>query len=231
VIEQSTVAMTRCNAEGNALPFTAPTPGISITGSRVWFSEGVSLGGTPPSGLPFPTPPSPGITLDRSDLFVAGDGSTTIAAGSSPTLTPVAAVVGNTSNTTVDPDVTLRSHGGAPDHTGNGTFTRSRVPSLLAMASATRFDLRLHATTASFGFLLLSTVPARPTQLGPIGDLWLDGSTLFVLDSGPVPPNGDRIASFTLPRLPLGLPVMVQGLALYPIDVKLSAPAPVTFGR
>jgi NADPH2:quinone reductase len=136
---------------------------MTVRGSRVWFSEGACRGGS--TSLPFTTAPASAIAVECSELFVAGDGSTILAAGTSTSTTPVSAIQGTASTTTVDPDVTVTTHAGAPAHSGSGTSFRSRIPSVLAsLPSPTQLDLRLHAPGALRGYVLLSTARALPNQ-------------------------------------------------------------------
>lgn len=224
VIDQSTVAMTRCHVVG-----PLDRAALNVRRSRVWFSEGTCRGATATS--PFFRTPTPAISIELSDLIVAGDATTLLAAGTATATVPVSPIVGIGSNIVVDVNVTLQSHAGAPSYTGSGTFRTGQIPSMLAeLTTPNQLDLRLHAPGALRGYMLLSLVPAAPVPLGPLGDLWVEPNNL-VLDTGIMPPNGVRTATFVVPPIAPGLPVIVQGFAIYPAGPQLSAPAPLTLGR
>jgi hypothetical protein len=229
-ITSSTVAMTRCTTEG-VVAFSGPgLAGLNLTGAHVWFAEGSARGGSLIS--PFPIAPTPAATLNSSQLFVTGDNTTELVAGTTPATTPVPAVTSSgASNVVVAPAVRVVGHAGGGEHGGGGSYARSPLPSQVAtLSSPVQLDLQLRAPGAIRGHMLLSLVPAQPVPLGPLGDWWLDWPH-FVVDSGNMPTNGIRTARLVVPPMFPGQPIVVQGLVLYPSGIQLSAPAPVLVSR
>ncbi|MBK8978829.1 MAG: hypothetical protein IPM29_23255 [Planctomycetes bacterium] len=217
------MALTRCTLDG-----VQGGAALDVRNARVWFAEGTCRGAA--ELLPFFLDPGVAVSITSGQLCVAGDAATVIAAGTATSTNPVPAIVGTSSTVTVDVHVTLQSHAGAPPLSGTVTLSIGRLPSIRAeQTSATQLDLRLHAPGALRGHALLGPLPAQPIPLGALGDLWVELANL-VLDGGNVPANGVRTATFPLPALPPGLPVMVQGLVVYPSGPQLSAPAPLTLG-
>ncbi len=218
-IDASTVAMTGCTIRGSR-----PKNGFGqaplqlVNGSRVWFAEGQCIATNAIFG-------APAVDVDGSTLFVAGD-TTTV-------LTPLGAAyavqtTGSASSVVVDSHVTLPSRA----HSGNGRFIVATVPSMVASySSVSSLDTRAFAPGASVVATMFSLSTSSPLLAGGLGDLYVSLSH-YVLDVGTVMTGGIRRSSTTIPAgLLRGVPVVVQGLAVYPDDLRLSAPAPTSLGR
>ncbi|MCA8969207.1 MAG: hypothetical protein KDC95_05465 [Planctomycetes bacterium] len=218
-IDASTVAMTGCTIRGSRPKSGyAQAPLQLVNGSRVWFAEGQCTALQAIFG-------APAVDVIGSTLFVAGDGTTS--------LTPLGALsavqtTGAASSVVVDSHVTLPSNA----HSGTGRFRIATVPSMLvSYSTVSSLDTRLFAPGANIVVTLFSLPAASPVLAGGLGDVYVS-STHFVLDIGPLLTGGVRRSSTTIPSgLLRGVPVVVQGLAVYPNEVLLTAPAPTTIGR
>jgi len=163
-----------------------------------------------------------GVWLDQGRLIVAGDASTRIeASGAAPAIKAASGTLW------IDPRVTLVSAAN-PKIQGPVTVLTTGTPWSIAPAVASGQTLRTD-TYVDPGSLLavLAGWPVIPSPISPLGSLWVTPSAP-VLDIGTVPASGSRTVQVGVPALGSAVPLVIQGIALYPSGVvRLGAPATV----
>ncbi len=177
----STVVFSDCDCR--SLP---TSPAIRATRSEIFLAGGRADG--PSRVPPLTLPAAPAAFLIDSSLVVAGDGSTTLAAGIGPSLPP--AILGDaTSSVIVGPRTRILSAASAPISAGRVTVRETPAVQLfeLRRVSGQRVDILTEPGAPVATFVDRHRAPGAL----PFGLLWIDASAL-VLDSGTAPSSGVR---------------------------------------
>jgi hypothetical protein len=206
-VSSSNVALADCTLRGICVDAQIPKDcnALAVVDSRVSVSGGSIRG----QNAFFILPPSPAIWLSNGALTIAGDASTLIAGGTGNPAQP--AIATTTGSVLIDPAVQITSVG---PPVGGGASVRVRATPSVRTASTQSGQVFTARTFSEPGsaVVLLADAP-RPPVVTPFGDLWLGVSSLIV-DSGLVPPNGERVRSFVLPPLARAEPTILQAAGL-----------------
>ncbi len=221
VVDSSTVQVSSTTMYASVSAFDVA--GLRCTNSEVSLGS-CSLAGTTVQLFGAPTP---GVVMNGGTLRVATD--TEVFAGFG--LGQDAPAISVTGGTVVrDPDANLVPVGVSPPIAGTVNLLTQRYAAAAIDAAAVggSFDARFVAPpgTTSVTFLGAPTAPL-PTLFGPLEV----GGSLTVIDSGVIPPGGERAVSFFVSAsTPPGLAVAVQGLLLENGQISLSSTSTVVLG-
>lgn len=190
--------------------------GIRAARSDVFVAGGIVHG----SDVLFPTiPATPGIALAASTLTVAGDGSTTVAAGIGPSNPP--AILGDAgSRVVVGPRVRILSAAPVPVVAGSSTVRETPAVSLSGLMRT--LPHRVDTITEPGALVATFVDTVRAPVRSPFGLLWIS-SNAIVADAGTAPASGVR--SFHVPAsVPIGSAFTLQAGTLLGSGVVVFGP-------
>ncbi len=201
----STVSLASCSIRGSIAGNRSPSL-RAVRSNTVLVDSSVVRPGGP--GIPS----WPAIEFDGGTLTITGDASTIIEA-SAGTGVPAPAVGTSTGSVWIDPAVTLVSQ--ASQKVGGGaSVVMRRIPWTRAPTAKAGKTFRAVTTAAAGSYVVLFVSwPVPPSPLTPFGQLWVSPLS-SVWDMGTVPASGSRVASLTLPPIPVAVPVVLQALQL-----------------